>query len=78
METIKYPITDIVKSIDIPVYFVMGKYDCMTSPEVAEKYLTNLGGEGIKEMVIFEDSAHYPQFEEKEKFYEWMCNTFLE
>ena len=78
METIKYPITDIVKSIDIPVYFVMGKYDCMTSPEVAEKYLTNLGGERTKEMVIFEDSAHYPQFEEKEKFYEWMCNTFLE
>ena len=78
METIKYQITDIVESIDIPVYFVMGKYDCMTSPEVAEKYLTNLGGEGIKEMVIFEDSAHYPQFEEKEKFYEWMCNTFLE
>ena len=56
----------------------MGKYDCMTSPEVAEKYLTNLGGERTKEMVIFEDSAHYPQFEEKEKFYEWMCNTFLE
>ena len=45
METIKYQITDIVESIDIPVYFVMGKYDCMTSPEVAEKYLTNLGGE---------------------------------
>ena len=44
METIKYQITDIVESIDIPVYFVMGKYDCMTSPEVAEKYLTNLGG----------------------------------
>ena len=78
METIKYQITDIVESIDIPVYFVMGKYDCMTSPEVAEKYLTNLGGERTKEMVIFEDSAHYPQFEEKEKFYEWMCNTFLE
>ena len=50
----------------------------MTAPEVAEKYLTNLGGERTKEMVIFEDSAHYPQFEEKEKFYEWMCNTFLE
>ncbi|MDV4150339.1 alpha/beta hydrolase [Clostridium sp. AL.422] len=77
METVKYPIADIVKEIDIPVYFVMGKYDAMTSPEVAKKYLTSLGGKGIKEMVIFEDSAHYPQFEEKDKFYEWMCNTFL-
>ena len=71
-------ITDIVKNIDVPVYFVMGKYDAMTSPEAAEKYLRSLSGEGTKEMVIFEDSAHYPQFEEKEKFYEWMCNTFLE
>jgi hypothetical protein len=27
-------------------------------------------------MVIFENSAHYPQFEEKEKFYNWMLTTF--
>ncbi len=36
----------------------------------------NLAGQSPKEMVIFENSAHYPQFEEKEKFFEWMCNTF--
>lgn len=76
IETINYPITDIVKNIDIPVYFVMGKYDSMTSPEEAEKYLNSLSGEGTKQIVIFEDSAHYPQFEEKEKFYEWMCSIF--
>lgn len=76
MEALKNPITDIVTEIEIPVYFVMGKYDCMTSPEAAEKYLDNLAGQSPKEMVIFENSAHYPQFEEKEKFFEWMCNTF--
>lgn len=30
-----------------------------------------------KEFIAFEQSAHYPQFEEKEEFYEWMCDTFL-
>lgn len=76
MEALKNPVPDIVTEINIPVYFVMGKYDCMTSPEAAEEYLNNLEGMGTHEMVIFEDSAHYPQFEEKEKFYQWMCDTF--
>ena len=26
----------------------------------------------VKEMVFFEHSAHYPQFEEKEAFYAWL------
>lgn len=76
MEALSTPISDVVKEINVPVYFVMGKYDCMTSPTAAEKYLCSLNGEFTREMVIFEDSAHYPQFEEKEKFYNWMCNTF--
>ncbi len=76
MEALKNPITDIVTEIDIPVYFVMGKYDCMTSPEAAEVYLNKLTGQAPHEMIIFENSAHYPQLEEKEKFYNWMCSTF--
>ncbi|HRX14230.1 MAG TPA: alpha/beta hydrolase [Eubacteriales bacterium] len=77
METMDYPISDIVTEINLPVYFVMGKYDGMTSPQAAEEYLKNLQGHEIREFVIFENSAHYPQFEEKEKFYEWICNTFI-
>jgi Predicted hydrolases or acyltransferases (alpha/beta hydrolase superfamily) len=76
LEALNKPISDIVKEIDIPVYFVMGKYDGMTSPEAAENYLNSLGGEYPHEMVIFENSAHYPQFEEKDKFYKWMCGMF--
>ena len=76
MEALSTPISDVVKEINVPVYFIMGKYDCMTSPTAAEKYLCSLNGEFTREMVIFEDSAHYPQFEEKEKFYNWMYNTF--
>lgn len=52
------------------------KYDGMTSPEIAEKYLCNMTGEGTKEFILFDESAHYPQFEEEEKFYQWMKDTF--
>ncbi len=76
-EALKNPITDIVTEIDIPVYFVMGKYDCMTSPEAADEFLKSLTGQAPHEMIIFENSAHYPQLEEKEKFYNWMCSTFF-
>ena len=30
-----------------------------------------------KEFIAYEQSAHYPQFEEKEKFYKWMTDTFV-
>ncbi len=76
MEEVENPITDRVTEINIPVYFVMGKYDGMTSPEVAEEYLYNLTGEGTKEFILYEESAHYPQFEEEEEFYQWMLDTF--
>ena len=55
----------------------MGKYDCMTSLEAPEKYLNDLRGQLLHEPVIFEDSAHYPQIEEKERFFQWMCSMFL-
>ena len=44
--------------------------------EAAKEYLQSLGGEGAREMVIYEESAHYPQFEEKEAFSKWMRETF--
>ena len=30
-----------------------------------------------KHFITFEKSAHYPQFEEKEKFNDWMSDTFF-
>ena len=76
VEATHNPITQRVTEINVPVYFVMGKYDGMTSPKSAEEYLYSLTGEGVKEFVLFEESAHYPQFEEKEKFCQWMKDTF--
>ena len=76
LESIHKPITEIVDTLDIPTYFVMGAYDGMTSPKAAETYLNSLAGEARREIVIFENSAHYPQFEEPDKFCEWMCSVF--
>ena len=48
----------------------------MTSPKAAENYLNSLAGEAVHEIVMFENSAHYLQFEEPDKFNEWMCSVF--
>ncbi|MGE7543708.1 alpha/beta fold hydrolase [Sporosarcina newyorkensis] len=70
------PLPDIVSTLDSPLYFVMGKYDYMTSSNAAKKYFDTIAAED-KHFITFEKSAHYPQFEEKEKFNEWMVDTFI-
>ena len=70
------PLPDIVSKLEIPLYFVMGKYDYMTSHHAAKKYFDMIEAEH-KEFITFNESAHYPQFEEKEKFDKWMSDTFI-
>ncbi|MCM3042091.1 alpha/beta hydrolase [Paenibacillus motobuensis] len=74
-EVFDKPLPMIVTKLDLPFYFVMGKYDAMTSYNAAKKYFDMLEADQ-KEFISFEESAHYPQFEEKEKFYKWICDTF--
>jgi len=69
------PIPKIVTKLELPFYFVMGKYDAMTSSNAAKNYFDRIEADQ-KEFISFEESAHYPNFEEKEKFYQWMCDTF--
>ncbi|AZB42176.1 alpha/beta hydrolase [Bacillus sp. FJAT-42376] len=75
-EVLKKPLSDRVKQFDLPIYFVMGKYDYMTSTDAAKTYFDQLNA-GKKEFITFDQSAHYPQLEEKEHFNEWMYNTFI-
>ena len=74
-EVFENPLPNRVTKLEIPCYFVMGKYDYMTSSNAAKKYFDNIE-DNQKEFITFEKSAHYPQYEEKEKFYEWMSDTF--
>lgn len=50
--------------------------DYMTSSHAAKEYFDMLGADQ-KEFIAFDQSAHYPHFEEKEKFFEWVSKTFL-
>lgn len=70
------PISTIVTKLEIPTYFVMGKYDYMTSSNSAKNYFDKIEA-NQKEFISFEQSAHFPQFEEKGKFYKWMSDTFI-
>jgi len=75
-DVFKNPLPDKVTKLEVPTYFVMGKYDYMTSSNAAKIYMNMIEADK-KEFITFEQSAHYPQFEEKEKFYEWMTNSFI-
>ncbi|ETT37291.1 hydrolase, alpha/beta fold family protein [Paenibacillus sp. FSL R5-192] len=66
---------DIVNHLDIPTYFVTGKYDYMTTANAARDYFDVLDAP-IKDFIVFNESAHYPQFEEKEKFVKWLNELF--
>ena len=68
-------ITSIVDHLDIPCFFIMGKYDYMTSVHAAKNFFDVLKAPA-KDFVVFEKSAHYPQFEEKELFAEWLNKTW--
>ncbi len=68
-------ITTIVNSLEIPLYVVMGKYDYMTSTNAAKAYYDNVEAP-MKEFIVFAKSAHYPQFEEKIIFRDWLLQTW--
>ncbi len=64
-----------VREINVPCYFLQGKYDYMTSTKAARKFFDEIKAPE-KEFVVFEKSAHFPQFEEKEKYAAWMKKKF--
>ena len=75
-DILENPLPNIVTKLEIPFYFVMGKYDYNTTHNAAKNYFDKIEDDQ-KEFITFEKSAHYPQFEEKEKFNGWMTDTFV-
>ncbi len=56
-----------VPAIDLPVFFMSGRYDFTVSYDLAKAYLTQLRAPA-KAFSSFEHSAHRPLFEEPERF----------
>lgn len=58
--------------IDVPVFFLVGRHDIIVSHYLANKYFQELSAPQGKKLFWFEESAHRPFSEEKEKFLEIM------
>lgn len=74
-QAFKKPLPTIITKLDLPVYFIMGQYDYMTSMNSAKTYFDQIDADK-KEFITYDQSAHYPHFEEKEKFSKWMVDLF--
>lgn len=66
-----------VPTLEIPVWFVSGKYDYITVSSLTQRYYEQLQAPD-KEFILFEKSAHLPLFEEPEKFTELMIEILAE
>lgn len=58
--------------IDVPVFFLVGRHDIIVSQVLAWKYFEELEAPKGKNIIWFEESAHRPFAEEREKFQEVM------
>jgi pimeloyl-ACP methyl ester carboxylesterase len=66
----------VVPKVGVPVYFAVGRYDHMAPFEVSQMYFSNLDAPK-KEWVWFENSAHFPQWEEPEQFHDLLTKRVL-
>jgi pimeloyl-ACP methyl ester carboxylesterase len=61
---------------DVPMFFVSGRTDHVVDAPLTFDYLQRISAPQ-KSFVWFEDSGHYPPFEEPQKFNAWMTKTVL-
>ena len=65
-----------VPKVEVPIYFAVGRYDHMAPFEVSQAYFSILQAPK-KEWVWFEDSAHFPQWEEMQKFHDLLADRVV-
>ncbi len=68
------PLEGEIHKIDVPVFFFLGRHDLNTPSELAAQYLDRLDAP-LKRIVWFEKSAHFPFFEEPDRFHKEMLQT---
>lgn len=75
-EVLALDMAEEVPSMEVPSYFISGRYDLTVNRELSEEYLKKLVCP-IKGFYTFENSAHSPMFEEPERFLEIMVSDVL-
>jgi pimeloyl-ACP methyl ester carboxylesterase len=63
--------------INVPVFFLLGRYDRIVSSGIAAEYFEALDAPEGKQLIWFEQSAHRPHAEEPEKFFDLLVNVIL-
>jgi len=71
-ELYQYDLFSLIPKVEIPVYFLAGRYDYCTPWELVEQYF-NYVSSPKKELIWFEQSAHSPNIEERDLF----CNVLI-
>ena len=61
-----------IKKLDIPIYFIHGKNDLIINYTLTKEYFNQIEAP-YKEFITFEKSAHFPQFEEADRFNKLLC-----
>jgi pimeloyl-ACP methyl ester carboxylesterase len=65
-----------VPEVAVPVYFCLGRHDHEVPSVLAARYFEVLKAPR-KQLVWFEDSAHMPNIEERDKFNRFVVDTVL-
>lgn len=65
------PLEGEVHEVSVPVFFFLGRHDFNTPSALAAEYLDRLDAP-LKALVWFEESAHFPFFEEPDRFHREM------
>lgn len=65
-----------VPRVEVPVYFAAGRHDRLAPIEVSRSYFDALVAPS-KEWIEFEESAHFPQWEEMERFRDLLTQRVL-
>ena len=61
--------------VEVPVYFLVGRYDWIVTADVAQRYFDALDAPRGKQLIWFENSGHWPHLEEPERFREQMIRA---
>lgn len=68
--------TTLFPALEVPVYFLSGRFDLTVNYDLSKEYLEKLDAP-LKGFYTFQNSAHSPLFEEPEKFLELMTGDVL-
>lgn len=75
-ETLATNFNEVYPKIDVPIYFICGKYDLTVNVDLTRDYYNRLNAP-IKGFYTFANSAHGPLFEEPERFREILAKDVL-